>query len=237
MAESLCCSPETVTTLASLVAQTVKNLPAVQKTRARSLGREDPLEEEMATHSSVLAWRIPWMGYTQSTRLQRVGRNRATNAHTTTLLISYNPVQNKKLKVWGVGGEGELVVFLSYCKWLFNFKSRWRNRHFILNYWAPHLFSSIPKLLSPSKEETLLRLVNMSWESTSPPLNLLPKETKSLLFKSKDTRKIKLEWGLVGSKRASLVAQMVKNLPAMCETWVRFLGWKDPLEEAMANPW
>ena len=116
MAESLCCSPETVTTLASLVAQTVKNLPAVQKTRARSLGREDPLEEEMATHSSVLAWRIPWMGYTQSTRLQRVGRNRATNAHTTTLLISYNPVQNKKLKVWGVGGEGELVVFLSYYK-------------------------------------------------------------------------------------------------------------------------
>ena len=46
-------------TRVSLVAQTVKNLPAVQETRVQSLGREDPLEEEMATHSSILAWRIP----------------------------------------------------------------------------------------------------------------------------------------------------------------------------------
>ena len=46
---------------ASLVAQTVKNLPAVRETQVRSLGREDPLEKEMAPHSSILAWRIPWM--------------------------------------------------------------------------------------------------------------------------------------------------------------------------------
>ena len=45
---------------ASLVAQTVKNLPAMQKTQGPSLGWEDPLEEGMATHSSILAWRIPW---------------------------------------------------------------------------------------------------------------------------------------------------------------------------------
>ena len=38
----------------------VKNLPAIQETWVRSLGREDPLEKEMATHSSILAWRIPW---------------------------------------------------------------------------------------------------------------------------------------------------------------------------------
>ena len=47
----------------SLVAQTVKNLPAMQETqemRVRSLGQEDPLEEGMATHCSILAWRIPW---------------------------------------------------------------------------------------------------------------------------------------------------------------------------------
>ena len=44
----------------SLVAQMVKNLPAMQKTWVRSLGPDDPLEKEMATHSSVLAWRIPW---------------------------------------------------------------------------------------------------------------------------------------------------------------------------------
>ena len=45
---------------ASLVAQTVKNLPAIQKTWIQSLCWEDPLEEGMATHSSILAWRIPW---------------------------------------------------------------------------------------------------------------------------------------------------------------------------------
>ena len=45
---------------ASLVAQMVKNLPAMQETRFQSLGQEDPLEEGMATHPSILAWRIPW---------------------------------------------------------------------------------------------------------------------------------------------------------------------------------
>ena len=45
---------------ASLVAQMVKNLPAMQELQFRCLGQEDPLEEGMATHSSVLAWRIPW---------------------------------------------------------------------------------------------------------------------------------------------------------------------------------
>ena len=45
---------------ASLVAQSVKNLPAMQETRVGFLGWEDPLEKEMATHSSIIAWRIPW---------------------------------------------------------------------------------------------------------------------------------------------------------------------------------
>ena len=44
----------------SLVAQMVKNLPAMRETWVQSLGQEDPLEKEMATHSSILAWRIPW---------------------------------------------------------------------------------------------------------------------------------------------------------------------------------
>ena len=58
---------------ASLVAQLVNNLSAVQETWVRSLSREDPLEKEMTTHSSVLAWRIPWMeepGGLQSTGSQ-----------------------------------------------------------------------------------------------------------------------------------------------------------------------
>ena len=45
---------------ASLVARMVKNLPAMQKTWVQSMGREDPLEKEMPTHSSILAWEIPW---------------------------------------------------------------------------------------------------------------------------------------------------------------------------------
>ena len=61
-----------------LVAQTVKSLPAMQETRVQSLGQEDLLEKEMATHSSILAWRIPWTeepGGLQSTRSQRVGHD------------------------------------------------------------------------------------------------------------------------------------------------------------------
>ena len=60
---------------ASLVAQMVKNLPATQKTWVRSLSWEDPLEKQMATHSSILAWKIPWTeepGRLQSMGLQRV---------------------------------------------------------------------------------------------------------------------------------------------------------------------
>ena len=45
---------------ASLVARRVKSLPAMRETQVQSLGREDPLEKEMATHSSPLAWKIPW---------------------------------------------------------------------------------------------------------------------------------------------------------------------------------
>ena len=59
----------------SLVAQTVKCLPTMRETLVQSLGREDPLEKEMATHSSILAWRIPWTkepGRLQSTGSQRV---------------------------------------------------------------------------------------------------------------------------------------------------------------------
>ena len=48
-------------TLASLMAQIVKNMPAMQETWVKSLNQEDPLVKRMATHSNILAWRIPWM--------------------------------------------------------------------------------------------------------------------------------------------------------------------------------
>ena len=65
-----------------LVVQMVKNLPAMQETRFQSLGWEDPLQKGMATHSRILAWRIPWIeepGGLQSVGLQRVRYNWATN--------------------------------------------------------------------------------------------------------------------------------------------------------------
>ena len=64
--------------MASLVAQTVKRLPAMQETQVQFLGQKDPLEKEMATHSSTLAWKIPWMeepNRLQSMGLQRVGHD------------------------------------------------------------------------------------------------------------------------------------------------------------------
>ena len=65
-------------TLFSLVAQRLKFLPPMRETRVRSLGQEDSLENEMLTHSSILAWRIPWTekpGRLQSMGSQRVGHN------------------------------------------------------------------------------------------------------------------------------------------------------------------
>ena len=64
------------------VAQRLKHLPAMQETWVRSLGQEDPLEKEMATHSNILAWRIPWTeepGGLQSLGSQRVGHDGATS--------------------------------------------------------------------------------------------------------------------------------------------------------------
>ena len=73
-------------------------MPAMWKTWVESLGREDPLEKEMATHSSILAWRIPWMeepGGLQSMGLQRVGYDCTTSLS----LFMSQPVMLKKLKL------------------------------------------------------------------------------------------------------------------------------------------
>ena len=74
--------PHQPSPLASLMVQTVKNLPAMRETRVWSLGKENPLEKGMATHSSILAWEIPRTeepGGLQSMGLQRVGHNWVTN--------------------------------------------------------------------------------------------------------------------------------------------------------------
>ena len=77
--------------LTSLVAQTVKRLPTTWETQVRSLGQEDLLEKEMATHSSTLAWKIPWTEEPvrlQSMESQRAGHNWATSMSMSTTNLS-----------------------------------------------------------------------------------------------------------------------------------------------------
>ena len=82
------------------MAQMVKNLSAMQETWVQSLGREYPLEKGMATHSSILAWRILWTekpGGLQSMKLQRVEHDRASNTFTLFhFSLNYNGQVKKK---------------------------------------------------------------------------------------------------------------------------------------------
>ena len=73
---------------AFLVAQMLKRLPAMQETWVQSLGREDPLEEEMATHSSILAWKIPWAG--EPGGLQSMGSHTTDQLHFSLVYQSRN---------------------------------------------------------------------------------------------------------------------------------------------------
>ena len=93
--------PHPAPTRASLVAQMVKNLPAMQQTWVQSLGWEYPLKRGMATHSGILAWRTPWMkgpGGLQSTGLQRV---RQTERLTLSLFTPITVIHSwRELKTW-----------------------------------------------------------------------------------------------------------------------------------------
>ena len=76
----------------SLVAQRMKHLPAMQETRVLSLGWEDPLEKEMATHSSILAWRIPWT--------EEPGRLQSTGSQSRTRLSDFTHSLSKYTDIW-----------------------------------------------------------------------------------------------------------------------------------------
>ena len=101
----------------SLVAQTVKHLPAMQETRAWSLGREDSLEKEMATHSSTLAWKTPWME--ESGRLQSMGSQRVQEDWATSLSLwgrkdaSVKQSHRKKINVDQMHTEGNKFTKIS----------------------------------------------------------------------------------------------------------------------------
>ena len=96
------------------MAQRLKRLPAMRDTQVRSLGWEDPLEKEMATHSSILAWRIPWReepGGLQSTGSQRVGHDFTSLTICRTSLVAQmvkSPLATQEIWVQSLGQEGPL---------------------------------------------------------------------------------------------------------------------------------
>ena len=98
----------------SLVFQRVKNLPAMLETWVWSLGREDPLEKGMTTHSSVLAWRIPWTeepGGLQSMGSQRVGHDWVTNTFT------FTPFSRQFSSICWKMVVINIHIYSDQCKW------------------------------------------------------------------------------------------------------------------------
>ena len=92
-----------------LVVQTLKDLPAMRETQVQFLGREDPLEKEMATHSSILAWRIPWtdepgglrsMGFTESDTIEQLTLSIASQASEKILCDNLNSLLNEVQGAW-----------------------------------------------------------------------------------------------------------------------------------------
>ena len=105
---------------ASLAAQRIKHLPAMWETRVRSLGWEEPLEKEMATHSSTFAWRIPWTedpGGLRSTGLQRFGHNWATSLYcTVTVAFQFRILRVLKMIDKNVFNQRQHIVLWVGCK-------------------------------------------------------------------------------------------------------------------------
>ena len=133
--------PPTVSYWASLVAQMVKRLPTMRETWVQSLGWENPLEKEMATHSSILAWKIPWTedsGRLQSMGSQSVGHNWATSLHFTASTCPFSVSASP---------------FLPY-KWVHQY--HFSRFHIYALIFAPH-FCPSPGAPSP---------VSQSWAST-----------------------------------------------------------------------
>ena len=103
---------------ASLVAQLLKNLPAVQETQDQSLGWEDSLEKEMATHSSILAWKISWTeepGGLQSMGSQRVSMTERLTLTYLLCYLKYGPSVNS-LGIWEPGGLVEMHNLRPYLR-------------------------------------------------------------------------------------------------------------------------
>ena len=123
------------------MAQRLKRLPARRETRIQSLGREDPLEKEMATHSSILAWKIPWTeepGRLHSTGSQRVGHDWVTSL-THSLFKGRGLGRERKLD-WNFSWELPIMYFLNLRLW------RLDSSHLMPHWWLslfPLLFAKM----------------------------------------------------------------------------------------------
>ena len=185
----------------------------MRETWVRSLGREVPLEKEMATHSSILAWRIPWTeepGGLQSTGSQRVGHGWATLLTYLRRVYSWwvrNPGDNLDLLVLDIWSRGGAVLRgwtlnlwdltpIWSCRWT---DARWWNQS------SGHLLQVGVEVMRD------VRLVG------------------SLMGSG-----LRSSCGWVITTGPSLVTQRVKNLHAVRETQVPSLAWEDPLEKGMA---
>ena len=131
----------------SLVAQTVKRLPTMQETWVQSLGWEDLLKKEMGTHSSILAWKIPWMeepGRLQSMGSQRVRRdwvNSLTHADDTTLMAESKELKSLLMKMkeeWKSWLKTQHSKNEDHDIWSNHFMAnRWGNSGNSDRFWAP----------------------------------------------------------------------------------------------------
>ena len=106
-----------------LVAQIVKNLPATKETQVQSLVQEDPLEKGMATHSNILAWRIPWTE--EPGRLQSMGSQRVGHDWVTSLSLS--------------NGSEMLPFYTDFRDWIFCTVSTWLSLSHVSQSYLPYM--------------------------------------------------------------------------------------------------
>ena len=131
------------------MAQRLKCLPAIQETRVRSLGREEPLEKEMATHCSILAWKVPRTeepGGLQSMGSQRAGHDWATNTYTYTLVVSYwsNLTSISDSPTFSQPSD-EVMIWADFWNWASQVKS-----------WSDHVCPPLPLGILLPQDSVLL---------------------------------------------------------------------------------
>ena len=144
---------EVFTMRVSLLAQTVKNLPAMQETQVQSLGGEDPLEKGMATHPSIPSWRIPWSeepGGLESMGSQTGRHNWATNF--LSFLLHFNEVKILWAFIehlWGPGHSLSNLIGLTYLTFttILSPPCYWLN-------WDRKILSNLPTVSQPVKSRT-----------------------------------------------------------------------------------